>query len=92
MKCCHNNRETANANIEAVARLLGKEVLAAAVLEAEREYRLRCGPRVWNIFVDGSPDEVTAYQSELRDWYSEVSAASEPKPNVTSEDLDEAPF
>ena len=76
MSCCHDH-ETADANIRAVRRLLGTEVLDAAVLEAEQEYRLLCGPRVWNIFVNGSPAEVTAYQVELGRWYSEVEAASD---------------
>ena len=42
--------------------------------------------RVWNIVLNGSPEEVTAFQDELRDWYSEVAAASKSKPNLTSGD------
>ena len=84
--------DDANANIKRVARLLGKEVMDAAVLEAEQEYRRRCGPRAWNIFVDGSPEEVAAYWTELSDWESEVGAACEPKPNPTDEDLDDVAF
>ena len=63
--------DDAKANIKRVARLLGKEVMDSAVLEAEQEYRRRCGPRAWNIFVNGSPEEVAAYQVELSDRHSE---------------------
>ena len=91
MSCC-NDHKTADANIRAVRRLLGKEVLDGAVLEAEQEYRRRCGSRAWNIFVNGRPAEVTAYQVELGRWYSEVEAASEPRPDLTSGDLDDVAF
>ena len=82
----------AAANIKTVARLLAKDVLDAAVLEAEQEYQRRCGPRAWKVFREGSLVEVAAYWAELSEWESEVGAVCETKSNPAIEGSDEVAF
>jgi hypothetical protein len=51
--------------ISRIAECLGKDETNAAVENAHAEYAKNIDPRIWNVFLNGTPEEQSALQSEI---------------------------
>ena len=51
--------------IARIAEVLGNDETSAAVKQAYAEYAKNIDPRIWNVFLDGTPEEYSALQKEF---------------------------
>jgi hypothetical protein len=51
--------------IARIAEVLGDEETTAAVQQANADYGEDVDPRIWNVFLNGTPEERTALQEEI---------------------------
>jgi hypothetical protein len=51
--------------ISRIAEILGSDETSAAVQLAHAEYAKNIDPRIWNVFLNGTPEEQSALQSEI---------------------------
>jgi hypothetical protein len=48
-----------------IAEVLGNDETSAAVQQAYAEYAKNIDPRIWNVFLNGTPEEQSALQEEI---------------------------
>jgi hypothetical protein len=51
--------------IARIAEVLGNDETSAAVQQAYAEYAKHIDPRIWDVFLNGTPEEQTALQEEI---------------------------